>query len=129
VAALSLFVAVLGSWTLQSRLAATALMPRTASSHNTPAVGPDIGKVQLRHASAPTIRPPFKSPGIKRDRPPSWARLTPQSVWAALPVLSSLRPKIMAAWEFQPGDTHRGASIAAVLGVRDILTQLCVARH
>jgi hypothetical protein len=128
VAALSLFTAVLGSWILQSRLAATALM-QPASSQGTPGVGTDMGQVQLGHASAPTTHAAFKSPGIKRDRPPNWARLTPQSVWAALPVLWWLRPKIMAAWEFQPAGTHRGASMAAALGVRHILTRLCVARH
>lgn len=129
VVALSLFAAVLGCWSLQSRLAAAAMSRPPASSQGTPGVGIDIGQVHFGHGSSPTNQKPFKSAGIKRDRPPAWARLTPQSVWAAWPVPWSLRPTILAALGFQPGDAHSGASVAAALGVEDILTQLCVARR
>jgi hypothetical protein len=129
VAALSLFAAALGCWSLQSRLAAAAMLRPPASSQGTPGVGMDIGQVHFGHSSSPTSRKPFKSAGMKRDRPPTWARLTPQSVWAASPVLWSLRPTILAALGFQPGDAHFGASVAAALCVRDILTQLCVDRR
>jgi hypothetical protein len=138
VAALSLFTAVLGCWSLQSRLAAAAAQRPAASAQGTLdscQVKFDAGSQRSTHVghgpscgAGLTKHTAFKSAGMKRDRPPSWARLSPQSVWAQLPIAWSLRPITLATLGFHPDDTHSGVPVAA-LAVPDILTQFCVDRR
>ena len=145
-AALSLFVALIAGSALRPRFSAAALPEPAAWSHGTP----DVGQVQIHAGSqpasqlgrgslsgsswaysqgvSPTNKKPFHSMWMTHDRPPTWARLTRQSVWAPLPMVWSLRPIILAALDLRPGDAHRSASSAA-LGDHDILTELCVARR
>jgi hypothetical protein len=78
----------------------------------------------LVHGSSPTHQKPTKNAWMTRDRPPSWNRLSSQSVWSPLP--ASFAAGLASG--FDPDGAHFGAPPTA-LGGRDILTQLCVARR
>ncbi|MCV7050565.1 hypothetical protein H7H82_08145 [Mycobacterium heidelbergense] len=134
VAALSLFVALIAGSSLRPQFAAAALPEPAAWTHATHGVQADASQVR-RHAavqlvshlghgfspaSAPTDKKPFHSTWMTRDLPVSWAHLSPQSGWSALPAS-------FAAPEFQPAGAHRVASAAAPAN-RDTSTQLCVIR-
>ncbi|MCV7049132.1 hypothetical protein H7H82_00665 [Mycobacterium heidelbergense] len=130
VAALSLFVALVAGSALRPQFAAAAL-PEPAAWSQTPDVGGHAHLherqtvAQLPHAawrgSAPAHKKPFHSMWMTKDRPPTWSRLSPQSV------RSPLAPSF-AALGFQPCGAQPRAP-AAVRADRDILTQLCVARR
>jgi hypothetical protein len=134
VAALSLFVALIAGSSLRPQLGAAALPEPAAWTQGTQGVQAHASQVQL-HAAAqpishlnrgfspgatPANKKPFHSMWMTRDRPTGWTRLSPQSVWLALPAL-------FAASAFQPNGAHWVASPAAPVN-RDMLTQLCVAR-
>jgi hypothetical protein len=122
VAGLSLFAAVFGCWVVQAGLAAAAQPQPPASSQGVPDVGIDIGQVHSDHGSSPTNqKKPFKSAGIKRDRPHSRSRL-------ARPLVCSPWLVALTALGFQSDEAH-SAVPAAALANRDILTRLCVARR
>jgi hypothetical protein len=78
----------------------------------------------LAHGSSPTHQKPNKTAWMTRDRPPTWTRLSPQSVWSSLP--ASFAPWGLA-FGFQQGCDS--VALAAALADLGILTQLCVARR
>jgi hypothetical protein len=121
-AGLSLFAAVFGCWALQGGLAAATQPQPPVSSQGFLDVGIDVGQTHSDHGSSPTNeKKPFKSPGIKRDRPPTRVRLARQLVWSPWPVA-------LTTLGFQSDDA--GSAVpAAAFANRDVLTQLCVARH
>jgi hypothetical protein len=134
VAALSLFVALIAGSSLRPQFAAAALPEPAAWTHGTLGGQAHTGQVQLHAAaqpvshldhafspgSTPTNKKPFDSMWMTRDRPTSWAHLSPQSGWLPLPAS-------FAASEFQPRGAHWAAPAAAPVN-RDILIRLCVTR-
>jgi hypothetical protein len=133
VAAASLFIALIAGSSLRPQFSAAALPEPAAWTHGTYGLQAHASHVQL-HAGARPIshlehgssagatptKKPFHSMWMTRDRPLTWTRLSPNSVWSSLPAS-------FAASEFQPNGTHRGEPAAAPVN-RDILTQLCVVR-
>jgi hypothetical protein len=101
-----------------------------ALSHGTH-VGVNVGHAQLgdrfpptsylAHGASPTHQKQTKNAWMTRDRPPTWTRMSPHSIWSPLPAS-------FAASEFQPAGTHSGAPVTH-LADHDILTRLCVARR
>ena len=114
VAALSLFLAAMGCWVLRSELVAAAAAHQAGASHSTADIGPvhvSEGSKPASHldqSSSPTKQTPFKSAGLKRDRPPTWSRSTPQlfrspwpaslAAWGMRLVADSGRPALMFRW-------------------------------
>ena len=136
VAGLSLFAAVTTGWAARGSLLAGAALPQSAAlSQETLHVGVNAGHVRVDHqsqlishvaygfssGSSQTPQKPTKNAWMTRDRPPTWARLSPQSLRSPLPAS-------FAALGFQPGRAQSRAP-AAVCADQDILTELCVARR
>jgi hypothetical protein len=134
VTALSLFTAVTTGWAARGSMHAQVAAPLPAALSQGTHVGVNVGHAQLSdrsqptsflaHGSSPMHEKPNKTAWMTRDRPPTWTRLSPQSVWSPLP--ASFAPCELALG-FQPG-ADSGAP-AAALADQDILGQLCVARR
>ncbi|ORA84150.1 hypothetical protein BST29_06505 [Mycobacterium malmoense] len=138
-AASSLFIALIAGSPLRPKYSAATLPEPVAWSHRATDATTDAiahaGQVQL-HAnstctshgargsswgSAPTNKKPFKSMWMTHDRPPTWTRISPQSLGSPLPISFTTS-------EFHPGGPQAVAPPAAPVD-QDILTQLCVARR
>jgi hypothetical protein len=125
VAGLSL-LAIIGSWALRSGFAApttaTTAQPATLS-HVTEAVGTNhfdrLPSQVVSSGSSHTHQVRYTNAWITRDRPPIWARSTPEAFRSQWPIsLAALRCRPIA---------HSGAAVGAFVN-EDILTQVCVAR-
>jgi hypothetical protein len=140
VAALGLFAAVTTGWASRtSSLAGTGLPQPAALSQVALHVGADAAHVHIGDqsrptshvgqgfgqgfsvGSSPTHQKPTKNAWMTRDRPPTWTRLSAQSVRSPLPAS-------FAASGLQPGAAQAVAQKAGS-GGQDILTELCVARR
>jgi hypothetical protein len=134
-AALSVFAAVTTGWASRGSAVAAAAVPQPPALSQATHVGVNAGHVQFAdrphpmsyfvRGFSPTHQKPAKNAWMTRDRPPSWNRLSSQSVWSPLPASFDARG---LASGFDPGGAHLGAPPAA-LADRDVLTQLCVARR
>lgn len=125
---------VTGSW-VRPNFAAAA--PPEPAAWTAAAVGAQGGPTQerpvsvgrpalaaARSSSAPannTHQKPFRSAWMTKERPPTWNRLSPQSVLTPAPL--SFTPI-----GFAPVGSHPRAP-AAIAPDRDILTLICVARR
>ncbi|WP_256251014.1 hypothetical protein [Mycobacterium malmoense] len=118
VAALSLFAAALGCWALRAEIAVGTPQSVAASP------GAAAGSAWASHpgfGSTLNDDKAFKSAGLKRDRPMTFALSAPRSFWLPTPLGSSAGAR-------QPGDTCPRAPSAGVTG-HDLLTKLCVSRR
>jgi hypothetical protein len=114
-ATLAVLAALTGCWTLRSVLA--------AADSPQPVAATQAAVSQFDHGSSSTYQTnqkPFKSTGIKRDRPPTWSRSAP-------PEWSSPMPASMTTLAYPPGVPNSRAPAAPCAG-QDLLTQFCVAR-
>jgi hypothetical protein len=131
VAALSLFTAVTTGWASRGAMLAQVAAPLPAALSHGTHVGVNVGHARLgdrsqptsdlAHGSSPTHQKQTKNAWMTRDRPPTWTRMSPNSIWSPLPAS-------FAASEFRLAGTHSAAPVAD-LADQDILTQLCVARR
>lgn len=132
-AALGVFIAlVTGSW-LRPTFAATAPPEPAAWSaasagaqarltHERPVVGRAAPAAERSSAPAnKTNQKPFRSAWMTKERPPTWNRLSPQSVLTPAPL--SFTPI-----GFAPAGTQPRAPVA-IASDRDILTRIGVARR
>jgi hypothetical protein len=131
VAALSLFAVIITGWASRGSPVAGVAVPQPAALSQGTHTGVNVGHVQLGdrshstsylgHGVSPTHQKPTKHAWMTRDRPPTWTRLSPQSVRSPLPAS-------FATSGLQPSG---GKAVAAAAGPadQDILAQLCVARR
>jgi len=134
-AALSVFAAVTTGWASRGSAVAAAAVPQPPALSQATHVGVNAGHVQFAdrphpmsyfvRGFSPTHQKPAKNAWMTRDRPPSWNRLSSQSVWSPLPASFAARG---LASGFDPGGAQFGAPPTALAG-RNILTQHCVARR
>ncbi|MGD1254142.1 hypothetical protein ACKUT9_07815 [Mycobacterium seoulense] len=127
-AALSLFAAAFGFWA--SQVGSAPGPPQQVVS--TVAAAPGTGPLQSTKAPAPQSHDDmgstlnddkaFRSAGLKRDRPTTFALSAPRWSWT----LSSLAP---ATGAYRPVDARRSCAPSTVLADRDLLTTLCVSRR
>jgi len=122
VAGLSL-LAIIGCWALRSGFAAPTTAQPATLSHVTEAVGTNhfdrLPSQVVSSGSSHTHQVRYTNAWITRDRPPTWARSTPQAFRSQWPIsLAALRCRPIA---------HSGAVVGAFAN-QDILTQVCVAR-
>lgn len=80
----------------------------------------------LVHGSSPSHQKPNKTAWMTRDRPPTWTRMSPQSVWSPLP--ASFAPSRLALG-FEQGRYSGAPAPAPAVVDQGILTKLCVARR
>ena len=131
VAALSVFIALVGGSSLRGPLGAAALPEPTAWTHSSDDVGTHAGEAQ-RHAvarlvshqdqdlskgSTPTDKKSFRNTWMTKDRPISWTHWSPQSGFSVLPASFTSR-------HLPPEGQVCPVSAAAP----NILTKLCVVR-
>ena len=127
VVALGLFAAVTMGWAARaSSLAGTASPQPAGLSQVAPHAGEHtrpMGHVAQGFSSGSPHRhqKPTTNAWMTPDRPPTWNRLSAQSV-------SSPLPASFAASGFRPG-LARSDAPAAVHADRDVLTQLCISRR
>jgi hypothetical protein len=136
VAALGILAAVTTGWASRaSSVAGTALTQPAALSQVALHVGANPDHVHIGAQSRPIShvahgfssgspqkhQKPTKNAWMTRDRPPTWNRLSAQSVRSPLPAS-------FATSGFQPGGARSGAP-AAARADPDVLTQLCVSRR
>lgn len=123
---------VTGSWVRPNFAAVAPPEPAawtaaTAGAQAGPMQEPTVGRAApaaARSSSAPannTHQKPFRSAWMTKERPPTWNRLSPQSVLTPAPL--SFTPIA-----FAPVGSHPRAP-AAIAPDRDILTLICVARR
>jgi hypothetical protein len=126
VAALGLFAAVTTGWASRGLAPGDVRLPQPAAfslgDHPQPTSHLDHGSssdCDFSSDFAPPHQKPTKNAWMTRDRPQTWARLSPQSVWWPLPA------------SFATSRWRGGANTDPPTGAptdQDILTQLCVDR-
>jgi hypothetical protein len=129
VAALGLFVALIGGFALRPQYAAAQLPEPSVWTHAGHGVQAHVSHVpqavtgqarETGHASAPATKKPFHSMWMTRDLPTTSTDVSPQVPRLALPVSFTASESLL-------GRTRWGESAAAPVN-RDISTQLCVVR-
>ncbi|WP_077081791.1 hypothetical protein [Mycobacterium numidiamassiliense] len=116
-AALGLFTAVVVGWASRETAVAGVALPAPRSHHASEQA--DVASQHL-HSDSPLDHQSTKTAWLTRERPPTWPRLSPVSVWSPLP--GSL------ATSGVPPDIARSTAPAAMRANRDTLTQFCIAR-
>lgn len=142
-AALGVFVALIIGSSLRPRYSAAMVPMPAAWSHTTSGVRLDAPRVHSHAvawlsrdhdrdsspASSSTVyntnKKPFHSMWLKQDRPSTWARLSPQTLWLPLPASFAFSRAGLAS---QP-IAHQGSALPGGRADHDILTELCVARR
>lgn len=134
-AGLCLLTALVGGWTLRTHLAVSAsqqtVVELAGGADGDADAGVDTTRGRFENTIQPTAhlvfgtqsgdRKPFKSAGLKRDRPPSWSRSAPTQ-WSLVTPASMTTPR-------RPAVLPQCPAPATSEGGQDLLNQLCVARR